>query len=143
MMGFARAMSKHVPLAGMLLLLLVLSLAAASCGDDGAETETTALETTESVTETTAGTETTRDVTDTSAGEVDPAALYTDECAGCHGPAGEGGVGKQLSGRTDLTVEQAEVTIRQGAGGMPAFEGQLTDEQIEALAEYVVEELGQ
>jgi mono/diheme cytochrome c family protein len=120
-------------------LLLLLVWAAAGCGDDGAEDTTTTggeAPTTEApVTDTTAG------GTGTTAGATDAEALYAEECAGCHGPSGEGGVGAQLSGREDLTVEQAEVTIRQGAGGMPPFEGQLTDDQITALATYVVEEL--
>jgi mono/diheme cytochrome c family protein len=30
-----------------------------------------------------------------------------------------------------------EEQIRKGGNGMPAFEGQLTDEQIKALAEYL------
>jgi cytochrome c oxidase subunit 1 len=60
-------------------------------------------------------------------------------CGNCHAfaPAGsDGAVGPSLDG-TSLTVEQIEEIVGAGRGGMPAFSGQLTEEQIRAVAEYV------
>ena len=71
----------------------------------------------------------------------DPKALFTSNCAGCHTFAAAGSKGTvgpnldQISLPADGIAEQ----IRNGGGGMPPFDGQLTDEQIQALAEFVVE----
>jgi mono/diheme cytochrome c family protein len=69
----------------------------------------------------------------------DPRSLFTSNCAGCHtfAPAGSTAtIGPSLD-TTTLELSAIEQQIRRGGGGMPAFEGQLTDEQIAALAEYV------
>ena len=69
---------------------------------------------------------------------VDAESLFAENCAGCHGAEGEGGgIGPGMAGVDDR--DAAEQQIRQGGGGMPAFEGQLSDEEIEALADYSVE----
>jgi cbb3-type cytochrome c oxidase subunit III len=71
----------------------------------------------------------------------DPKALFTSNCAGCHTFAAAGTNGTvgpnldQISPTADRIAEQ----IRNGGGGMPPFEGQLTDEQIQALAKFVFE----
>lgn len=60
-------------------------------------------------------------------------------CAGCHhfAPAGSnGGSGPDLDG-TSLTVQQIEDQVRDGGGGMPSFSGDLSDQQIQAVAEFV------
>ena len=82
-------------------------------------------------------------------------------CSGCHGGAGEGGVGPKLSeGETLLSFpdEQDHVDwVKSGsqpkigqpynargkvaAGGMPGFGGQLSDEEIEAVVLYEREKL--
>jgi len=66
----------------------------------------------------------------------DPAALYAANCAGCHQADGSGGNGPDLRGEDNAggIAEQ----VRDGGGGMPSFSGDLTDAQIQALAEYVV-----
>lgn len=71
----------------------------------------------------------------------DPKALFTSNCAGCHtfAAAGtKGTVGPNLD-QISLTADGIAEQIRNGGGGMPPFEGQLTDEQIQALAEFVFE----
>jgi mono/diheme cytochrome c family protein len=74
----------------------------------------------------------------------DPKGLFTQNCGSCHvlGAAGTSGqVGPnldQISPPLARIVEQ----IHKGGGGMPAFEGQLTDEQIDAIAKYVFENRG-
>jgi mono/diheme cytochrome c family protein len=69
----------------------------------------------------------------------DPATLFASSCAGCHtfAPANaKGTVGPSLDG-TSLDLAAIEEQIRKGGKGMPPFEGQLSDEQIKALAEYI------
>jgi ubiquinol-cytochrome c reductase cytochrome c subunit len=68
------------------------------------------------------------------------AALYAQQCGACHGAEGEGGIGPDLRALTSAADVAAK--IRAGGGGMPAFEGVLSEAQIEALAGWVVEELG-
>jgi cytochrome c551 len=72
--------------------------------------------------------------------KVSGADVYSNRCAGCHGGDGAGGLGPQLSdgkvkARFPDIAEQIAV-ITDGRGGMPAFGGKLTDEQIRAVAEY-------
>ena len=71
----------------------------------------------------------------------DPKAIFTSNCAGCHtftAAEASGRVGPNLD-QTSLTVDRIAQQIRSGGGGMPPFEGQLTDEQIQALAEFLFE----
>jgi len=82
-------------------------------------------------------------------------------CSGCHGGGGEGGVGPKLSeGQTVLAFPEEQDHIdwvkggsqpkigqvynaqgRVAAGGMPAFGGQLSDEELEAVVQYEREKL--
>jgi mono/diheme cytochrome c family protein len=88
-------------------------------------------------------------------------------CGSCHGPAGGGGVGPRLSGgETKLTFPNVEDMIKwvaegsapsrgqsygdpnrpggprpPASGGMPAFAGQLSPEEITTVVEYVREQL--
>ncbi|OWY62111.1 hypothetical protein B7486_60180 [cyanobacterium TDX16] len=73
--------------------------------------------------------------------------LYSQNCASCHGQDGEGGIGPELGGGAvaeafpDIADQIAVIT--NGRGNMPSFDGQLTAEQIEAVATFEREELGQ
>lgn len=65
-------------------------------------------------------------------------------CAKCHGLAGEGGIARRIAGSPILADEAALATIvRNGRvtrqGIMPAVGSEWTDEQIEALANYLKE----
>ena len=44
--------------------------------------------------------------------------VFESECAGCHGPSGEGGTGPRLAG-SGLAAAEIAATVRQGAGIMP------------------------
>jgi mono/diheme cytochrome c family protein len=73
--------------------------------------------------------------------------VYSQSCASCHGQDGEGGIGPQLG---DGAVAEAYpdiadqiAVITNGRGNMPSFESQLTAEQIEAVATFEREALGQ
>jgi cytochrome c6 len=71
----------------------------------------------------------------------DPAALFSQKCAVCHGKDGKGTPAGVKMGAKDLTalkISQDEIVkdIANGEGKMPAFKGKLTDEQIQSLAKY-------
>jgi cytochrome c oxidase subunit II len=69
----------------------------------------------------------------------DPRDLFVSSCGSCHvlEKAGTTGtIGPDLDEHPH-SEQEAEEQIRNGGNGMPAFEGQLTDAQIEALAKYV------
>ena len=66
--------------------------------------------------------------------------IFSDSgCAGCHqfAPAGSGGgSGPDLDGTT-MTVQEIAAQVRDGGGGMPNFSGKLTEQQIQAVSEFV------
>jgi mono/diheme cytochrome c family protein len=69
--------------------------------------------------------------------------VFAENCSVCHGATGHGG-----NGGPDLTTmpkakEQAgaEEQVTNGGGGMPAFKGQLSEEEIKNVAAYVVEDI--
>jgi mono/diheme cytochrome c family protein len=77
-------------------------------------------------------------------GASDPQALFTANCGSCHTLAAagtQGQIGPSLD-ESQLDVAAIAQQITNGGGGMPAFGGQLTDEQIQALARYVAENRG-
>jgi mono/diheme cytochrome c family protein len=80
--------------------------------------------------------------TDTSdAGGADGRALFTGNCASCHtfAAAGSSGtIGPNLD-QSGLDRAAIERQIRRGGGGMPPFEGTLSDQEIKALARYIDE----
>jgi mono/diheme cytochrome c family protein len=71
------------------------------------------------------------------------AAVFGENCSTCHGATGLGG-----NGGPDLTTmplaqteEGAIEQVTNGGGGMPAFGGTLSEEEIENVAAYVVHEI--
>ncbi|MBC6697217.1 c-type cytochrome [Hymenobacter puniceus] len=63
--------------------------------------------------------------------------LFTKNCVVCHGPDGQRG----LNGAHDLTKSNLNTAgrvylVTNGLGKMPAFQGQLTDEQIQQVVAY-------
>jgi alcohol dehydrogenase (cytochrome c) len=69
--------------------------------------------------------------------------VFAENCSTCHGATGHGG-----NGGPDLTTmpkakEQkgAEEQVTNGGGGMPAFKGTLSSEEISDVAAYVVEKI--
>lgn len=74
--------------------------------------------------------------------EIDAAGLYATHCAMCHGAEGEGGIGPDLTG-TDYIYgrSHADVVSSISGGrpnGMPGFEQQLGQAEIQSLADYVL-----
>ena len=71
------------------------------------------------------------------------AVVFSEQCSVCHGATGHGG-----NGGPDLTTmplaqseEGAIQQVTNGGGGMPAFGGTLSEEEIENVAAYVVHEI--
>jgi mono/diheme cytochrome c family protein len=60
-------------------------------------------------------------------------------CAGCHELSAAGASGRVGPSLDEAKPSAAEVEakVRRGGGGMPAFEGRLSDQQIKAVAGYV------
>lgn len=83
-------------------------------------------------------TETTPD--DSGGGSVDGAAVYADAgCGGCHTLAAadsSGTVGPSLDG-AGLDADTVAEQVRNGGGAMPGFSDSLSDEEIQAVAEFV------
>jgi mono/diheme cytochrome c family protein len=65
--------------------------------------------------------------------------VFTTTCAGCHTLADAGTHGTVGPNLDQLKPSEAlvQTQVTNGGGGMPAFKGQLTDQQIKAVAQYV------
>jgi len=124
-----------------LLTLVALLLGAAGCG--GGEDAAPLPETVEGTVPaaTTEETPTTSLEGDATAGE----AVFTSAgCGGCHTMEAAGSSGTVGPNLDDAKPDFALVVDRvtNGRGAMPAFEGQLTEQQIADVAQYVVESTG-
>ncbi len=119
-----------------LLLAALAAIALFVAAGCGSETTGGASPTTPAAPQTTAATSATAAPTQAAG---DAATLFADNCAGCHGSDGGGGNGPDLRGEDN--VGRVVAQIKAGGGGMPAFAGELTGAQIQALAAYVVSEL--
>jgi quinohemoprotein ethanol dehydrogenase len=69
--------------------------------------------------------------------------VFSEECSVCHGATGHGGNGGPDLRTMPLAQTQAgaEKQVTNGGGGMPAFKGILSSEEISNVAAYVVEEI--
>ncbi len=69
--------------------------------------------------------------------------VFTENCSTCHGATGEGGNGGPDLLTMPLAQTEAGATeqVTNGGGGMPAFAGTLSEEEIENVAAYVVQEI--
>lgn len=74
------------------------------------------------------------------AGGIDGSVIFADNCAGCHGGDGSGGIGPRLAGgrvveRYPDPADQIAL-VTNGRDGMPAWGDYLTPEEIAAVVEY-------
>jgi mono/diheme cytochrome c family protein len=71
-------------------------------------------------------------------------AIFTSNCGSCHTLSAAGTSGNVGPNLDDLKPdkETVEDQVRSGGGGMPSFDGQLSDAQIEQVAEYVSSSAG-
>jgi heme/copper-type cytochrome/quinol oxidase subunit 2 len=69
--------------------------------------------------------------------------IFSEQCSVCHGATGHGGNGGPDLTTMPLAQEQAgaEKQVTNGGGGMPAFSGILSEEEIANVAAYVVEDI--
>lgn len=105
---------------GILSLALVIAGSMAACGQNATEPAPAP--------ETGGGTTTT----------VDAQAVYKQSCLGCHGDQLQGAVGPNLQKvGAEMTPDQIGAVIGNGRGGMPAFKGQLKDDEIAALSDWL------
>ncbi len=77
---------------------------------------------------------------DTASAETDKGvALFESNCLACHGNLGTGGHNGPDLQKSKMTSDKNAVIdrIKNGGSSMPAFEGTLSDEEIDAIAEYV------
>jgi cytochrome c551 len=67
------------------------------------------------------------------------AIVFADNCAACHGADGTGGSGPDITGEDD----QDEVTdvVLNGEDEMPAYDGDLSDQEIADVVAYVLDVL--
>ena len=82
----------------------------------------------------------------TDEGDGDPeagAAVWSDNCAGCHGLNGGGANGgpSLVGNEAALDPERVRAQVANGGGGMPAFKDTLTEKQIGDVTAYVTEQL--
>lgn len=110
------------------LVALVVALGMPACGGDDDEAE--------------GPTETTTEEPTTDDGAVaDGRTVFVDNCGSCHTLSDAGTTGSIGPNLDELSpsVDQVEEQVRNGGGGMPAFEGDLTDDEIQAVSAYVAE----
>jgi len=73
--------------------------------------------------------------------------VYSANCASCHGPSGAGNVGPALGAGAVVEkypfMEDQIAVINEGRGAMPSFAHTLTVGEIEAVALFEREQLGQ
>ena len=70
-------------------------------------------------------------------------AVWSDNCAGCHGLAGTGGNGGPSLADNPNAADPAKVReqVTNGGGGMPSFKDTLTEQQINDVAAYVSQDV--
>src|SRR5450759_5327376 len=105
------------PLAQLCVVLVVLFVAAGPAGASPQASPSAALE--------------------ASASAIPAAEVFAENCSGCHGTRGEGGFGPPLAaaGFASLVAPMVE----KGGIQMPSFGGQLSNAQIQGVAEYVAQ----
>jgi alcohol dehydrogenase (cytochrome c) len=123
---------------------LVVAGVATGCG--GGNKGAVGTTTTATTATTTAATTTTTAKTTTTAGGgqvANGAKLFAANCEVCHGPMGAGGhVGPNLQKSPVAEhLDRVEHQVRKGGGAMPPFSSVLTDQEIDAVAHYVVEQI--
>lgn len=73
------------------------------------------------------------------AGSINPKELYTTRCAACHGLDGKLTIGGSKPLHTSsLSAADIVQQIKKGKGSMPPFEGRLSEEEINALSQFVL-----
>jgi mono/diheme cytochrome c family protein len=76
---------------------------------------------------------------DQAAPTVDGKAVFADTCGGCHTLSAAGTSGTTGPNLDDVSLDAGTIEgiVRDGRGGMPAFGGQLSDDEVAAVAAFV------
>ena len=116
------------------LMLLFLIAVVAACG--GSDNNDNAGNSGENNTENNGGNDNGGETT------ADGQEIFSKNCMSCHGDEGEGASGPPLQG-DDFAADLDNVInqVKEGASGMPAFEDTLSEDEIEAVAKYVTEDI--
>ena len=126
----------------LIALLALLALGAGLAGCGGGETETATPETIEGEPPEPGTTEEGEDAPEIEGNAEAGAAIFgSSGCGSCHtldAAGSSGSVGPNLD-EAQPDFELAFQTVRDGRGAMPAFEGQLSEQEIADVAQYVVE----
>lgn len=73
-------------------------------------------------------------------------AIFAAICARCHGGSLEGAIGPQLGGSDAPSVDQPESyfiqTVTRGQGRMPSFGTTLSEDQIQRVVDFILEQQG-
>jgi outer membrane protein assembly factor BamB len=82
--------------------------------------------------------------TTTGGGAANGQAVFTASCGSCHTLNAAGTTGSVGPNLDDLKPDETTVEqqVRDGGGGMPAFQGRLSDAQIKAVSQYVAQNAG-
>ena len=82
--------------------------------------------------------------TTTQAATADGKEVFATNCAGCHTLAAADAEGQTGPNLDDLkpSASTVEAKVKAGGGGMPAFDGQLSPEEIKAVATFVSDNAG-
>lgn len=75
--------------------------------------------------------------TSSSTTQVSGVNLYNTYCSACHGSNGSGASGPALNSGSWSDSSKVQTIVKSGKGGMPGFQGQLSDPQIKAIGDYV------
>ncbi|MGC7870897.1 c-type cytochrome [Desulfosporosinus sp. SYSU MS00001] len=75
--------------------------------------------------------------TSSSTTQVSGVNLYNTYCSACHGSNGSGASGPALNTGSWSDSAKVQTIVKSGKGGMPGFQGQLSDPQIKAIGDYV------
>ncbi|MDF2834640.1 MAG: cytochrome [Paenibacillus sp.] len=79
-------------------------------------------------------------VPDTPADAAAAEAFYKSNCMGCHGDQYQGAMGPALANIGGvLSKEEIYKKVMKGGGGMPAFEGEATEEEIINITNWLAE----
>jgi mono/diheme cytochrome c family protein len=136
-----RPKSRALPVVMAAAALIVAGVASGCGGGNKGAVATTTTTATATTTRTTA---TVTTATTTGGSQVaNGAQLFSDNCEACHGLMGAGGhVGPNLQKSSVAEhLTQVEKQVRNGGGAMPPFSGVLSDQEIDAVARYVVEQI--
>ncbi len=145
----------HIRIKGVAIALLALALAATGCGKKSPASETPPAAESQSAQQSqpapepakTEGSKEPASAPPADAGGGGDAAkgkdIYGQKCAACHGANGEGGVGPAFvakDGKQAVAERMSEAdhikVVADGKNAMPAFKGQLTDDDIKNVIAY-------